>query len=110
MTNGCSILNINIEQPILDVSIFYSILKCKCINTIKSVLNINIDKCYVNTCVKYIKSKLNCKVEDRCKLRVEVICEVGEKPYLTISPDILWVLPDLSTDNYVNSNTHWNVN
>ena len=32
------------------------------------------------------------------------------EPYLEISPQIIWVYPDLETDNDVYSNTTWNVN
>lgn len=48
-------------------------------------------------------------VVDLSKFRVTPSCDVGERPYLEIEPTVLWMLPDLSVDNEVLSNTHWHV-
>ena len=43
-------------------------------------------------------------------VRFDEVCSVNIKElYLEINPTIIWVYPDLETDNDVISNTRWNV-
>ena len=50
------------------------------------------------------------RIGGKAMIRLVQICRTDiRKPYLTISPEIIWVYPEFAVDNDVYSNLKWNV-
>ena len=68
-------------------------------------LDANIDFAYA----KLLAEASSCNVP--IFVKIDNFCgQIIPTPYLEIEPEVLWVYPDFSVENYVYSNTNWFLN
>lgn len=80
-----------------------------------SCINVSIDRVggIVTTAAKEPETitGVTCSAVGGIIARVSHVCTPSiREPYLEISPEIIWVVPDWAVDNDVFSNTFWNIN
>ena len=51
----------------------------------------------------------NRRIGDGLHVRTGVVCTIGNDLYLKVSPDVVWVSPDIIRQLLVESNTQWKI-